>query len=195
MVENISSLHWLGWVGTICWMLFILLCLLVSKSVLFNKTDRQLHNIISGHSGKLVRLIAIIADPKVIIGWTFLLAFVLIVMNRMERAVWTVGTIGLLDVFGIWIKHAIKRTRPSNSRTTYSFPSGHTLGTTILGLIIGTVFPLKMVWLCIVIVWLLVVWCRLSLQVHYLSDTLAATFLAIGWYCFAEILFREFIMR
>jgi len=89
------------------------------------------------------------------------------------------------------LKQAFARARPTDgmmTRSGYSFPSGHTMGTLALyGLVIilATIY-IKKAWLRYTVmissfaIILIIAWSRIHLGVHYLSDILGSLFLGVS---------------
>lgn len=177
--------------------LFSVLCWLVKDSTQFVQFEERLQTrFIHQQNHWWWQLIAIVFDPKTVVLWDFILAFFLLWMGRWPRAIFVLGALGTVDAFGIAIKHYIKRQRPEAAvqRATYSFPSGHTLGTTMMMLMITTLFTSPWIIGGAVVAWLLVIICRLTLQAHYPADVLGAVILAVVWWIGAEFLYL-LIMR
>lgn len=137
------------------------------------------------------RIIACVFDPKALVVWDFILSGVLLFKGNIARAIWALLTLASCDLFGILVKHYVKRKRPDHrkQRASYSFPSGHTLGTTLM-LLMGQMFW-HSAWaiLIYVLIWGLVVYCRLTLCAHYLTDVLAAVSLAYAWWIASEMIY------
>lgn len=186
---------------TIGWLLQLLmtglifgsLCWGIRYSPQFSLVEERLqHRIIRQQNNWWWQLVATVFDPKTLVMWDFLLAGLLVVQGRSLRAMYVLVMLASVDAFGIWIKHHLKRQRPATfgkSTPTYSFPSGHTLGTTMMTLMIGMLFPNLLIRSLVLLGWLLVIGCRLTLHAHYPSDVLGAVVLAYGWWIGGELLY------
>lgn len=128
--------------------------------------------------------VAWIGQPKLTVGYAFVLAGVLWLTADSITAFWVLATLGSLDALGIGVKLYFKRKRPDQhlpGDDGYSFPSGHVLGTTVLVLMIWALWPtpwtgsLGLVWL------MLVAASRLVLRAHYPSDVFSTMVMAAGW--------------
>ena len=168
----------------------------IKNSRRFNLFDHWLHHqLVKRHDGYSWQVIAFINDPKLMVVWDVLLAGLLLNEERNLTALWVLGTLGFADISGIILKKLIRRKRPllhSDKEDGYSFPSGHVLGATTMGLIVlqlfakdlGTVFVIA-----VVAIWAMVIFSRLSLKAHYPSDVLGATSLAIVCFSISQQLF------
>lgn len=168
----------------------------IKNSRRFNLFDHWLHHqLVKRHDGYSWQVIAFINDPKLMVVWDVLLAGLLLNEERNLTALWVLGTLGLADISGIILKKLIRRKRPllhSDKEDGYSFPSGHVLGATTMGLIVlqlfakdlGTGFVIG-----VVAIWAMVIFSRLSLKAHYPSDVLGATSLAIVCFSISQQLF------
>lgn len=136
--------------------------------------------------------VALLFDPKLMVVWDLVLAAFLLMAGRLYRACWVLVSLGSLDAFGILIKHLVRRQRPSteaHQRPHYSFPSGHTLGATMMALMMGLLFSSPLVHWLVFLLWLLIITSRLTLRAHYPTDVLGAILLAYGWFIGTELLY------
>lgn len=188
------QINWLwGWRLIITAGTFFILCWLVSHSQRFNEFEIEVqHHLRHQQTNWWWHFIARVFDPKLIVIWDFCLAGYLLLIDLPTRAVFVIATLGTVDAFGILVKHLVKRGRPDDfgqEQTTYSFPSGHTLGTTMMVLMINMVINIWWLNLLLIVIWLMVVYCRLTLRAHYPADVVGALLLAYSWLISAEWLY------
>ncbi|MBM6872459.1 phosphatase PAP2 family protein [Lactobacillus crispatus] len=168
----------------------------IKNSRRFNLFDHWLHHqLVKRHDGYSWQVIAFINDPKLMVVWDVLLAGLLLNEERNLTALWVLGTLGFSDISGIILKKLIRRKRPllhSDKEDGYSFPSGHVLGATTMGLIVLQLFAKDLgtgFVIAVVAIWAMVIFSRLSLKAHYPSDVLGATSLAIVCFSISQQLF------
>lgn len=174
----------------------LLLIFNIKNSRRFNLFDHWLHHqLVKRHDGYSWQVIAFINDPKLMVVWDVLLAGLLLNEERNLTALWVLGTLGFADISGIILKKLIRRQRPlmhSDKEDGYSFPSGHVLGATTMGLIVLQLFAKDLgtgFVIVVVALWAMVIFSRLSLKAHYPSDVLGATSLAIVCFSISQQLF------
>jgi membrane-associated phospholipid phosphatase len=151
----------------------------------FYHLDQRLHDQVPNRqNSSFWRGVAWIGQPKLTVGYAFVLAGVLWLTADSITAFWVLATLGSLDALGIGVKLYFKRKRPDQhlpGDDGYSFPSGHVLGTTVLVLMIWALWPtpwtgsLGLGWL------MLVAASRLVLRAHYPSDVFSTMVMAAGW--------------
>ena len=179
--------------------ILLLLIFNIKNSRRFNLFDHWLHHqLVKKHDGYKWQVIAFINDPKLMVVWDVLLAGLLLNEERNLTAIWVLGTLGFADASGIVMKKLIRRRRPimhSDMENGYSFPSGHVLGATTMGLILvqlfakefGLIFIIR-----IIALWVRVIISRLSLKAHSPSDIVGATSLAVVCFSISHHLFSVF---
>ncbi|MDN6779171.1 MAG: phosphatase PAP2 family protein [Lactobacillus sp.] len=179
--------------------ILLLLIFNIKTSRRFNLFDHWLHHqLVKKHDGYKWQVIAFINDPKLMVVWDVLLAGLLLNEERNLTAIWVLGTLGFADASGIVMKKLIRRRRPimhSDMENGYSFPSGHVLGATTIGLILLQLFAKEfgLIFIIgIVALWVMVIISRLSLKAHYPSDIVGATSLAIVCFSISQQLFLAF---
>lgn len=128
-----------------------------------------------------------------ILGLTSLLVLYLIKKRAWDWAVRVLLTVPLGMLFNVLLKNIFQRARPSFEHplvtlTTYSFPSGHTAGSTLLYGVLGAYLLChcsgwRRVWVVGLAVGMVVLvgLSRIYLGAHYLSDVAAAIASSIGW--------------
>jgi len=148
----------------------------------------------------MYRSISTLMEPKMIIVWTFILAFLLWGFKFKIPALWCLATLIGGDVIAAVVKNVVQRARPSAHLAIdngYSFPSGHVFGTFLLISMIWLIL-LPMIstpwraWLVriILIVWLaLLMISRVYLNAHFPTDTFGAALLAYLWLQVAQGLY------
>lgn len=177
----------IGWI-TVLFSALLLLILIyaIKNSRLFNLYDKILHHhLVRRRDGFGWQIIAFLNDPKLMVVWAVLLSSFLLNDDHVVTALWVLATLGFADAAGIVLKKFMHRKRPYNHsdlENGYSFPSGHVLGATTMGLILLQLFGPKLgigFIALLAVIWVMVVISRLSLKAHYPSDILGATSLAI----------------
>ena len=179
--------------------ILLLLIFNIKNSRRFNLFDHWLHHqLVKKHDGYKWQVIAFINDPKLMVVWDVLLAGLLLNEERNLTAIWVLGTLGFADASGIVMKKLIRRRRPimhSHMENGYSFPSGHVLGATTMGLILLQLFAKEfgLIFIIgIIALWVMVIISRLSLKAHYPSDIVGATSLAVVCFSITQQLFTVF---
>lgn len=179
--------------------ILLLLIFNIKNSRRFNLFDHWLHHqLVKKHDGYKWQVIAFINDPKLMVVWDVLLAGLLLNEERNLTAIWVLGTLGFADASGIVMKKLIRRRRPimhSDMENGYSFPSGHVLGATTMGLILLQLFAKEfgLIFIIgIIALWVMAIISRLSLKAHYPSDIVGATSLAVVCFSISQQLFSVF---
>lgn len=179
--------------------ILLLLIFNIKNSRRVNLFDHWLHHqLVKKHDGYKWQVIAFINDPKLMVVWDVLLAGLLLNEERNLTAIWVLGTLGFADASGIVMKKLIRRRRPimhSDMENGYSFPSGHVLGATTMGLILLQLFAKEfgLIFIIgIIALWVMVIISRLSLKAHYPSDIVGATSLAVVCFSISQQLFSVF---
>lgn len=188
---RIFTLKEIGWITVfLSAALLLFLIYAIKNSRRFNLYDKLLHHkLVRRRDGFGWQVIAFLNDPKLMVVWAVLLSSVLLNDDHVITALWVLATLGFADAAGIILKKFIHRKRPYKHSTLengYSFPSGHVLGATTMGLILIQLFGAKLgsgFIALLIIIWVMVVISRLSLKAHYPSDIVGATSLAI--FCFS----------
>ncbi|WP_027824589.1 phosphatase PAP2 family protein [Lactobacillus psittaci] len=186
----------LFWLIELCSSAIILLFLIYKLQT--SKSFRHLDGILKKRltrpiNGTFWSIIEFLNAPKLIAFWDTLLAIFLFFNGSIKKGIWVLCTLAFTDLVGIFLKHTVKRKRPSeNKRPSYSFPSGHVLSITSLSLIIWQIYGGMIgisLFFILFTLWCLVVFSRIMLKAHYPSDIVGATILSIFCFLLAQPFF------
>ena len=145
----------------------------------------------------VVRLLVVVQEalsPNVFRALVLVAAIALWRAGSRRLAVWAVVTTAAGALLGVVLKLLVHRARPSfpdpvSVAGSYSFPSGHALGSFLgAGVLLAVALPAlgrrarALAWTAAVAVVLLTGFDRVALGVHYVSDVLA------GWIAAAAVL-------
>ncbi|ANZ62677.1 hypothetical protein AYR62_00220 [Secundilactobacillus paracollinoides] len=182
--------EWCLIVSAVC---FLVLMGLVAAGVTHGLDQDILNAIRAFKTTQHTRVITGITNtggPTATLIETLVIAVILVLRRQPWQGGIAVATILMGDGFYSVIKSIVKRPRPLHQILPtggYSFPSGHTLGTTLVALVIWTLFVTQWhrKWLrwtatVVLILWVLLVgFSRLYLQVHFPTDVLGGVLGAI----------------
>lgn len=203
---------------------FLVLFGIVSWGVYFENSwvhtfDISWINRIQSHiSNGLTAFIKVVTDLgniRFVIPVTIILVLILFFRRRFAEGLWLGGTILVCAAIATKIlKKIIDRDRPEYlqliSKTNESFPSGHSIATTIFYGLVGVVLLLavKELWkkwiiAMITLAWILfIMFTRIYLGVHFPTDVLAgflfgaaSVFLSIGVYLIVEEPLRNILAK
>jgi undecaprenyl-diphosphatase len=152
---------------------------------------------------QVAKALSYVAGPW---GGTIVVAAVVILLLRRRRF-WTAAFLALAEACGSAcsqvIKHLVERPRPPHPlvRADFgSFPSGHVITTTVVGLALAAVLlrpgrrtiPL----IGVAVAAAMIISCRTYLRAHWLSDTFEGVLVGTGialvlWSLFTPVLLRE----
>lgn len=187
--------------------LFVLLTVgVMSHNMIIMRMDEIIHRIVYYHGSSmglsLVYVITRIASPLVDIILIVLIIIYLLIKKDYINSVMVSGVLIMGNIFAIGVKNLIRRNRPTYQlifNSGYSFPSGHVFDTTILLLIVNKFLVNKIknkhfrlfVKLFLVVWELLVVYSRIAIGNHYLSDTIGAILLGVFTWNLIQMLIRK----
>lgn len=189
------------WSGIICWLLFFgLLISVLIKSTLVQTIDAWGISLVQPATDlktTLLTKITFFGDPMTVGIITIGLMVLLWRQQRAADSVW----FGMMQFIGyclvILVKYSVSRLRPLHKLITvggYSFPSGHTFSTTVLVFTLLTLIAhfCKVSWLklfshLVGLAWIiLIMYSRVYLRAHYLTDVCGGFLLASGWWLLAN---------
>ncbi len=119
-------------------------------------------------------------------------AVILFVKRYYIVSLWILATVGFGGILGILLKEIFQRSRPYDHLlvdTGFSFPSGHSLSSTLIAMILLRVVIPKFsnkalrytAYVMIAVLWGSILFSRLYFHAHFLTDVLGGTALGILW--------------
>lgn len=153
----------------------------------------------------IMRLITNIADTKLGLIYAILIALYLwFKMDQRVDAIWVICTMFGGAVVAFLLKEFVQRARPTIDQivpeTGYSMPSGHAFEAFLVLAFIYLYFIRPMAdsslktWLTRgLVTWqILVMWSRIYMGAHYLTDTVTSVALGVVWLWVALLLYQKF---
>ena len=152
----------------------------------------------------IMRLITNIANTKLGFVYAILIAGYLWFKNHRVDSVWVLATMLGGSAVAFLLKHFVQRPRPTIDQlvpeTGFSMPSGHTFEAFLVLAFIYLYFvrpmqesTVKNVCVRLLVLWqILVMWSRIYMGAHYLTDTITSVVLGVVWLWFAIILYHRF---
>lgn len=112
--------------------------------------------------------------------------------NSLKKIFITLVAAGVFRVIGELIKFGIAEPRPCwdpnfpsliKCPDSFSFPSGHALGSMMVAVLVGLIHKKRIVWMIGILLALLIAWSRVAVGVHTVWDVSAAAGMgaAFGW--------------
>ncbi|WP_207696633.1 hypothetical protein DOK67_0002307 [Enterococcus sp. DIV0212c] len=178
--------------------LFLFLTVLVVQNVSwFNQLDSAIYQFNWKPNEMITSIVNLFAKTATIVPIfivSLIVSFVLWRKKQKLLAFWMSSNVLVVSALGFILKHGVARTRPNveqlAERTSYSFPSGHSLLAMCLAcsviLMAQTIYKkqtknyrtLKTV---LIIYVLLIGFSRIYLRVHYPSDVIGGFLLSFSW--------------
>ncbi|WP_409328130.1 phosphatase PAP2 family protein [Staphylococcus pseudoxylosus] len=167
----------------------------------------------SGFFHLFMRFFSFIGDASFVVILTVLLAIWLLFKKYTVLSLWLLSVIASGGLLGIFMKHIVQRSRPIGHMKVddgFSFPSGHSIASSSIILVLVLVFLPKLnsvymrisITTVLLIIWLLVLYSRLYFGAHYLSDIIAGvsfiTFFVLFSMCIYKLTanwFRKYIFK
>ncbi|MQS75704.1 phosphatase PAP2 family protein [Companilactobacillus halodurans] len=186
---------------------FLLELMVITNNSFLMSFDHSIQNlfgdITTPFNTELFSTITFLGSPIMDVIYLIVIILFLFKQDKKIASLW----IGFLlisgNIISFLVKISVKRERPLQKiipASGYSFPSGHTFGTTILVLtIIVFILPqiknqsLKTTLNLVMILWLIVVSIsRIYLRGHFPSDVIGSILLASTWWEFSELLYLRY---
>lgn len=171
----------------------------------FNWFDRMFEepqmNFKGGLFNDYLTLVASYGDVVTFVIMTVIIAVVLWIKRYYLMGIWLLITVGLGGILGIIFKDVIHRARPYDHLlvdTGFSFPSGHSLSSTLIVVILFTVFLPKISnrflkigsGILIAILWVSILFSRMYFHAHFVTDVIGGVSLGITWVMASILIFR-----
>lgn len=188
---------------------FVLLeILVVSGNSLVRCFDTSIQNIFTAITTadltSIFKVITKLGSPEMNIIYLIIIIILFLKNKFFKEAIWTSSLLIVGNVIATLVKYSVRRQRPTDKiipASGYSFPSGHTFGTTLLILtIIVLMLPhlknlsLKKFLKILLIVWLiLVAISRVYLRGHFPTDVIGSMLLAGVCWEYAELIYLHVI--
>lgn len=154
----------------------------------------------------IMTFVASYFDTKPIIAITIVVGIVLILRRQIKIGIWLMYVVASGGIIGLVLKALIKRPRPLHHLPIdngYSFPSGHSLASTLLiWAIIFVVLPLikkenvrRIVGWLLVLLWVLILFSRLYFAAHHFGDVLGGVSFSLAWLWLNMALYPKIFTR
>lgn len=184
--------------------------LVTANSHFIQAFDNSIVKIISNHNPteiNLFRHLTVIGNTSTIVVITVIIFIVLMLRRRFAPAIFLALTMAITNGFSWCLKHIVQRARPSVHHLIYadgfSYPSGHSVGSMTLCLIL---LIFTFLWLkskaaktVLTIVWLFIPlfigYTRMYLHVHYPSDVFGGWIEGITFVLLAYALYTRFYLN
>ena len=150
--------------------------------------------------------LATYGDVLTFVVMSIVIAIILLFKRYYVLSLWLLATVASGGILGIIFKDIIHRHRPYDhllADTGFSFPSGHSLSSTLIVIIIFAVFLPKVKHRAIQVLiagllsvlWVSILFSRMYFHAHFLTDVIGGVSLGIVWVMAAILIYRSLFMK
>lgn len=150
--------------------------------------------------------LATYGDVLTFVVMSIVIAIILLFKRYYVLSLWLLGTVASGGILGIVFKDLIHRHRPYDhllADTGFSFPSGHSLSSTLIVIIIFAVFLPRVkqraiqvsIGVVLFVLWTSILFSRMYFHAHFLTDVMGGVSLGIAWVMGAIMLYRYLLMK
>lgn len=159
-----------------------------------------------GFLNDYMNALATYGDVLTFVVMSIVIAIILLFKRYYVLSLWLLGTVASGGILGIIFKDIIHRHRPYDhllADTGFSFPSGHSLSSTLIVIIIFAVFLPKVKHRAIQVLiagllsvlWVSILFSRMYFHAHFLTDVIGGVSLGIVWVMAAILIYRSLFMK
>lgn len=154
----------------------------------------------------LMTFLATYGDIATFIALTLIVAAIALIKRHLLLAIWLPATVASAGIVGIALKDIVHRSRPYDHLaidTGFSFPSGHSLTSTIVifALIFVFIPKIKHLWIKrllntgLIVVWLGILFSRLYFHAHYLTDVVGGVLFSFSWLLMSMMIYQYILQK
>lgn len=191
----------LSLIGIVALLIFIIMARTYETSF-GNMLDEWAHNIFGGN--EFLEAFHVIGNTEFIFIITLTFAVFLILLKKAwKSALFSILTVAIGDGLNRWLKGVFERPRPPviDQLTSYSFPSGHSMLSTIYLLVFAFIInqhffsgqSKKTLYVIAFIVALLIALSRVAGERHYFTDIIAGMSLGVAFVITSVAVYKKLV--